>query len=328
MATFLKQSVFSKWIVRRNGRTRGDGVDQFTPYFFPGIKTLYRFIEEKQPKIVILRPVFTFYSYQLILLSFFMRYKVVFYSQIRINKSVSLYKRVFLEIILWLTRSIWISPCPGDVSKYSPISKKMYLFPFVKKMKLTSRDSYFNDQKINILVVAKIFPPKNIELAIEVFIELRQSYSDIRLTICAGSNIYEPYHDKLKALIDTSDVKNDIKIQIGVPYEEMTNVYMSHDILILPSNYDQAALVPVESMGHGLVTFASQGNGTSNYITDGVDGYTFEKRGKEELLDKLEKLLKDRSKIPVMGNKAIETVRLKHNPEKVIEDFLKRLNVK
>lgn len=326
-AVYLKQSVLSKWIVKRYKRTRGDGVDQFTPYYFPRITSLYSHLRTKNPQLVILRPVFTFYSCQLILLSFLFGYKVVFYSQIRICKEVSNNKKRLLNFILWINKTVWISPCPGDKEIHLPISKRMHLFPFVKKDVLECRTKYFEKDRVNILVVAKIFPAKNLELAIEVFLSLRGRFEDVHLTICSGGSVHEPYFEKLIKMVDSSEYKSDIEFLRDLPHNEMRDTYLRHDILLLTSNYDQAALVPLESMGYGLVTLASLGNGTSNYISNGVDGYTFEKGNGSELAEKMENLIMNRENIVRMGNKAIETVKRNHDPEEVVGNLVKRLGL-
>lgn len=326
-AVYLKQSSLSKWIVKRSGHTRGDGVDKFSPYYFPSLKTLYAYLRQSKPRVIITRPIFTIYSYQIILISFILRFRLVFYSQIRICKEVSLIKRVFLEVLLWITQGVWISPCPGNPEKFKPISKRMHFFPFVKKDPLARRSEYFKDGVINLLIVAKIYPAKNIELAVRAFLRLKEKHSNIRITICAGSNIHESSHEKLKKLINSSKHKASIEMRIAVPFDEMKQVYLDNDILILPSNYDQAALVPIESMGHGLVTYASTGNGTSNYLTDGFDGFVFEKNNEEELVHKLNYLFEHPDQIPTMGKRALVTVKNNHDPAGVVTDLLGRLNL-
>lgn len=327
-AVYLEQSQLSKWIVKRFDRTRGDGVDTFTPYYFPSLKSLYIFLLQRKATVVIIRPVFTIYSCQLILFSLLLRFKIVFYSQIRICKKVALHKKILLVILLRSMRTLWISPCPGDSERFKPIARGMHFFPFVRKNPLTSRFKYFKEGLINFLVVAKLYPSKNIELAIRAFLRVKDQHENIRLTICAGDNIDCSYYEKLKEIIKSSKHKPSIEFRIAVPFEEMKQVYLNHDVFILSSRYDQAALAPIESMAHGLVTFASSGNGTSKYITDGFDGFLFEKDNEEELFQKINHLLEHPKEISLIGNRALQTIRENHDPLSVINGLLKRLNSK
>lgn len=327
-AIYLPPAKRSERLRKKNPRTRGDGIDRFSPYYFPAFTTLIQFLKKEKPDLVVLRPAFTLFSYMFLLLKPFFGYKVLFYSQVRIAKHVAWYKKVALHTLLRLFNAHWISPCPGQPKKFRALSQRMVYFPFTIRPKLSQRKDYMNNGQIHILVVAKMYSSKNILLVLELIKRLRTSYDHLRLNIVSGGEIHQPYHKKVLNYIAEHQLSDRVHLHYGKPREEMEQFYLSHDLFILPSNYDQAAYVPVESMAHGLVTIASTGNGTSDYLTHGVDGFIFPKNDLAALEGIVVKLIENTDLISKMGNQAIVTIRKNHDPDTCVQRLLKAINSK
>ena len=326
-AVYLPPSKFSNRWRKKNPRTRGDGIDRFSPYYFPSFKTLISFLKTEKPKLVVLRPAFTLFSYMFLLLKPFFGYKVLFYSQVRIAKPVVWYKKAAMELLLFLFSAHWMSPCPGEADKHAPISKRMIYFPFTISEKLKQRTNYFTDEFVNILVVAKMYPSKNILLVLKMMNDLRMQFKSLRLTIVSGGEVHQSYHQKVLHFIEQHDLTGHVKLHYRMSIEQMKQFYLNHDIFILPSDYDQAAYVMVESMAYGLVTIASNGNGTSDYLTHGVDGYLFEKNNLQKLEKIVNHLILNKQLIPQIGNEAIKTIKNQHDPIIRAEQLLRRINL-
>jgi len=73
---------------------------------------------------------------------------------------------------------------------------------------------------------------------------------------------------------------------------ELPGVYRGHDVLIHPSELEEAFSITVaEAMASGLAVVASHTGGTPEAVTDGIDGWLFERGDAAGLAGRLERLV-------------------------------------
>lgn len=310
--------------MNRNKRKRGDGVDSFSPYYFPSFLNLFAFFKRYRPEIVVIRPVFTTFGYRLILLSILFRSKIVFHSRIRVHRPFSSSKRILIKSLLGLFNAYWMSPCLGDPEKHPLLVKRILYFPFTIQVSQINR-TYLHEGKINILCVAKYFTSKNPQLMLDVFIELRRKYHNIRLTVCGTGDENGDYFLNMKKTSEASGFQGDIDLLINHPLASMEELYLRNDIFVLPTNHDPASFTVVEAMKYGLVTITTNIDGSSGYIKHGHNGFIFPKGDTDQLRSALSSLIENEKKIEEMGRKSLRLIQEEHEPSKVTQTFLEKI---
>ena len=69
----------------------------------------------------------------------------------------------------------------------------------------------------------------------------------------------------------------------------------------MPSTGEPASITVIEAMAYSVPAISGTDNGTASYIDFGKTGYVFEDNNKEDLKDKLEKIICDRERLVRMG---------------------------
>ncbi|MBO3698366.1 glycosyltransferase family 4 protein [Roseivirga sp. E12] len=317
----------SKWSIRKmksSLRKRGDGVDSFSPYYYPSFRTLYRYLKSEKPEIVVIRPVFSRFGYMILFMAVWFKCRVVFHNRIRIHQHYSKPKLILLKMTLGLLDAYWMSPCKGAPDKYPLASKRLIYFPFLIHAQIKGR-TYFREDNINILCVAKYFKSKNPEMMLKTFLKLREGFDNIKLTICGTGDEDGAYFKNMLSIREKSPYSDDVVLLINQPMGFMEKLYMAHDIFVLPTNHDPASFTVLEAMSYGLATVTTNVDGSSGYIENGKNGFVVERGNKKMLEEKIRILLQNRSSIEEMGLKSLELVQRNHRPTKVIREFLESL---
>ena len=91
--------------------------------------------------------------------------------------------------------------------------------------------------------------------------------------------------------------------------EDVAKEYRKADVYVLPSTGEPAAVTPLEAMAYSVPAICGTGNGTAGYIAYGRTGYVFEDNNKEDLKNKLEKIICDRGNLVRMGAEAYRHVK-------------------
>lgn len=113
------------------------------------------------------------------------------------------------------------------------------------------------------LIVSRLFPHKNVDIAIEAFNKLRWPL----LIIGEG-----PEKRKLERLIEN---KNLIKIVGGVKDQELASYYLQAKAFIMPQEED-FGLTPLEAMSFGKPVLALRQGGALEYILEEINGEFFD----------------------------------------------------
>jgi len=119
----------------------------------------------------------------------------------------------------------------------------------------------------------------------------------------------------LAELIAEGDVAHLVDIRVNVPYREMPAVYDEHDLLVLPSAWEQFGMVVPEAMAHGLAVVASDCVGSRGCIVPGVTGELFVTADRDDLARVLRELVEDPGRIARMGAAGREFIGTHAGPE-------------
>jgi glycosyltransferase involved in cell wall biosynthesis len=177
---------------------------------------------------------------------------------------------------------------------------------------------------IKILLVGRLSPQKNIPLIIEAAKVLKEEGVAICVSI-AGSGDEE---EKLLALVNKYDLKEEIRFLGGRSKEELITDYSDTDLVIQTSNEEAFSSVLIEAMTSAKPLIATDIPGTKSIVKDGYNGLLISPRSTEELVNAIKKLIYDQALRENLVNNGLKAVRkyswdeVVKNTEKVYEKVL------
>ena len=140
--------------------------------------------------------------------------------------------------------------------------------------------------KINFLFWGRITSYKGLDILAEAYSKLKQSESNITLTV-VGSGDFSPYKDAYSALKDVTVINRWIKD------EEVASFFKTKEkiILVLPyRDATQSGVIPT-AMSFSVPVMVSNTGGLSEQVEDGVTGYLFEPNSVDSLIMCMKKLI-------------------------------------
>lgn len=166
-------------------------------------------------------------------------------------------------------------------SKYSHVVK---CYPYFSTSHNEIYRKNINYPPTKLLYVGSLEPRKRVEDIIEAIEILSRIHNDYSLTIVGSGIMYE----YLLKLVEDKKLKDRVKFvgQIN-DKERLKNIYLEHDILVLPSLSEGTPKVLAEAMAHGLVPIATKNVGSNNYIIgDYKNGFLINRLDPKDISDK------------------------------------------
>ncbi|TKF99451.1 glycosyltransferase family 4 protein [Vibrio sp. F13] len=152
---------------------------------------------------------------------------------------------------------------------------------------------------------------------------LKNDYNhQIKVTICGGG----PDYNTISQLISSLRLNDECVLTGHVDKESIEDHLIRADLFVLPSIFEGFGIAPVEAMQVGLPTVTANYPASSDYIIDGVTGWTFP-IGDEERLARLLNMLiideKTRDKVVLVGQ---EVALDKFSPRKIARMHIDEYN--
>ncbi len=160
---------------------------------------------------------------------------------------------------------VLVSGYVKDLSN-APICKNTYFLPFVGELcELAEKRSYMDDGVLRILCVGKYREYKNLPLFIKSISMLPRN-CNFKATVLGqvSSDDEQQYFCELQKQNKELRLENIITLEKNVPHEQMSEVYLKHDILVLPTKREWASISVIEAMAHGLAVISTDHNGYGN----------------------------------------------------------------
>ena len=208
--------------------------------------------------------------------------------------------------IVWkLTPEFRITPSNLIGIDYTGLVKdeKGYWAPFLMEPQLSPEEkTYFANDRINIFCIGKYQERKNHQMMIEVIEELSSQYS-LHLTIAGeiSNHFHQQYFEGVSTYVKEHELEDKVTFLVNLNREQVLVEYSKADVYVVPSTGEPASITVIEAMAHSIPAISGSDNGTASYIDYGKTGYVFEDNSKEDLKDKLEKVISDRDNIVKMG---------------------------
>lgn len=215
-------------------------------------------------------------------------------------------KKDLAHKLVWkLTPEYRITPTNLVGIDYTGLIKdeKGYWAPFLMEPQLPpEKKTYFADNRINVFCIGKYQERKNHQMMIEAVEELLPKYN-LHLTIAGeiSNSFHEEYFRKVSDYVRTHGLEERVTFLKNLNRTAIAEEYQKADVYVVPSTGEPASITVIEAMAYSVPAISGTDNGTASYIDFGKTGYVFEDNNKEDLKDKLEKIICDRERLVRMG---------------------------
>ena len=279
---------------------------------------------QMKPDVVVVRDPNTAYGLLSVATARLMRRTVVFYSQTLMHRRLNWWERFVRSFPAWAAGARWITPLLGSPDPFAPAFGALRYVPFVMEPQTSPRaKKWFREGVVNVLCIAKFMRRKNHHLFVQAIARIAKRYQ-VRATIigeCATAD-NSALLAEVCQLTSSIGIDELVQIKLNLPYAEVQREYSRHDLFVLPSRDEPAAVSPLEAMSHSLPVICSDTNGTQCYIRPGENGYVFRTDDLDHLVECMERIISDRARLVEMGARSYELVVSEHSPAKYVEKMV------
>lgn len=304
--------------------------DMKLKYGIPPMIKLAKYIKAFRPDVAILRERS---MYTICMNAICKRYKIptILYNQTPIwDKPKAM--NVAHKLVWKLTPRYRITPVDVVGTDYNGMvrDETAYFAPFLMEPQVNPADkTYFADECINVFCIGKYQKRKNLQMMIEAVEELLPKYR-LHLVIAGemSNHFHEEYYQKVSAYVKDHKLEKAVTLLTNLDRSAVVKEYKGADVFVLPSTDEPAAVSHLEAMAFSIPAISGSNNGTANYIKNGITGYIFEDNNKEDLKEKMEKIIFDRDNLMKMGASAYQHVKNNYQFENYyaqIEKILQKL---
>jgi len=183
-----------------------------------------------------------------------------------------------------------------------------------------SRGAIAPHSEYRCLVAGRITEEKGIHTVIDGFAALNSEaqHPSIKLTILGDGPA--DYVEHLQQKIQAHHLQDIIEFQSPVPREKMPDILSCHDILILPSEYDEPlARAGQEAMAMGLLVIGTTTGGSGELLIHEKTGLVFEAGNPQSLATQLCRVLDDAQLVEELAKAGQQEVIENFNIERTID---------
>lgn len=269
----------------------------------PPVLKLAKYIREFEPDVAIIRERSI---YTIIMNAICKWYKVptILYNLSPVWEEPK--KLDFAHKIVWkLTPKYRITPTNLVGIDYTGLVKDEYGYwaPFLMEPQIAPEEKeYFKNGKVNVFCIGKYQKRKNLQMMVEVVEELSSKY-DLHLTIAGemSNHFHEEYYSNITQYVKEHGLEDKVTFYCNISREQIFEIYKNSDVYVIPSTGEPASITVIEAMAFSIPAISGTDNGTASYIDVGKNGYVFEDNRKEDLKEKLERIICDRDNLVKMG---------------------------
>lgn len=124
---------------------------------------------------------------------------------------------------------------------------------------------------LKLLYVGVLEDRRNIPFLIETVSELKKQNVPVELDIYGNGE--EDYVEQCKHLVKTSGLGKEISFHGSVSQAELPQIYLEHDVFMLPTKYEIYGMVLLEAMLFGRIVLTTDNGGSSVLVKHGENGF-------------------------------------------------------
>lgn len=154
---------------------------------------------------------------------------------------------------------------------------------------------------------------KRLDRMISIAKLLKEMRIHFRLEI-AGSGSYE---EELQQQIKENGLEDEIQLVGRLNSADISEFWKRQDIMVSCSDWEGHSISQGEAMANGVVPIVTDVSGVRDDITDGENGFIVEVGSVEQIVEKIAYLYEHRELLPIMGEKAHQTILINNNGKKL-----------
>lgn len=124
-------------------------------------------------------------------------------------------------------------------------------------------------KKHSLIYVGNLIKQKNVDVVIKGVSKLKETYPDVQMTII-GSGVER---STLELLCDELGVAENITFLGQLPNKQVLEMMAQNEYFVMPSVNEGFGIVYIEAMSSGCVTIGTEGEGISDVIHSGENGF-------------------------------------------------------
>lgn len=160
--------------------------------------------------------------------------------------------------------------------------------------------THINSGSMEILSVSNLKEPKGIQYNLRAIANLIFKYPNIKYNIIGDGD----YREQLEKIVDELGLKNNVKFFGKMEYDVVIEAMRKCDIFSLPSYKEGFGMVYIEAMAQGKPVIGIKGEGITDVIDNGINGFLVEGKNVDELTKVLEYLISNEAKRKEIGHNA------------------------
>ncbi len=172
-----------------------------------------------------------------------------------------------------------------------------------------TRNGQLNGRLLQAVVAGRVAPEKGIHTLLQAFglLHQRQQLHHIHLTIIGDGPA--DYKQSLQDMVDQYQLRPFVTFASAVSVEQMPAVYAQHDILLLPSEWDEPlSCTMLEAMAVGLLVIGTTTGGSGEALFHHQTGLTFAPGNAEALAEQISAVLQNPDWLRQLANKGQQEV--------------------
>ena len=294
---------------------------QSNRWTWPPPLSLRIMFKKLEPDVVIVREPYTAYGLLSAALGKLGHARVVFYSQVPMHRTASRHKAAVSSLTTKLVGAKHITPVLGSPDLHSPPYAALRYVPFVMESQTPpGNKQWLRCGAVNVMTVGKFYRRKEHVLFLEAIGRLSTRHP-VRATIVGECTTDEQQHELIRVRegVAALGLSDSVRIWTNMSYHDVQREYAAHDLFVLPSSNEPAAVSHLEAMSHSLPVICSDSNGTQCYIRQGENGHVFRTGDGRDLEKRMESIIADQSRLVEMGARSHELVLSEHSPARYVE---------
>ena len=185
-----------------------------------------------------------------------------------------------------------------DCKKYGIPENKIELIPLSFNPSDITKSKEKAVKKMRLLFVGRIVPLKNLHILLDAINIVKKEIPEIEFTIVGeeiSGRLYGDvgYKQKLESLIDTLEIKENVKFVGWKTEKELWNIYQNSDLFLFASTYENFGLPLLEAAHFGLPLVSTDVGVAKDLINENKGGNIISKLDANEYAQKIITLLKN-----------------------------------
>lgn len=169
------------------------------------------------------------------------------------------------------------------------------------------------------LFVGGIIPRKGIQFLLEACAILQQQGYDNYTVVIVGDGVHR---EELESFCREKNLRDRVQWVGRVEYSKLGNYFIQSDVFVFPTLEDTWGMVLLEAMVLGKAILCSQWAGASELVIEGENGYCFDPKEPEKLVELMRRLIDDIDLCGAMGDKSKQLMN-QYTPEAAAEFLAK-----